>query len=83
MAAPFPIIEAINREIINPIIQLLFAGAFIAFLYGVAEYVYYSTNDAKRSVGRQHIMYGLIGMFIMISAIGLTNFVCRTVGACS
>lgn len=81
-AETIPVLERIKEVIVNPIIQLLFALAFLYFLWGVAQFVMNATDSKERDVGKQHILYGLIGMFIMLSAFGLVNLICRTITAC-
>jgi len=68
--------------IINSIlVPLLFAAAFIVFLYGVAEAYIFSKGDAaKVSQGHKLILWGLIGFVIMISVWGLVNVVSNTFG---
>lgn len=71
----YSILSKINTIIINPIIILLFAVAFIYFIYGVFEYLWKSHSDpAKMKEGRTHMAWGLFGMFIMISVFGLFKF---------
>lgn len=68
--------------IINGIlVPLLFAVAFIVFLYGVADTYILSRGDADE-VTRGHtlILWGIIGFAIMISIWGLVNVVANTFG---
>lgn len=70
----------ISTFILNPIIGLLFAIAFLVFFYGIFEFISSETADAKREQGKKKIFYGLIGMFIMFSAYGLVGLVLNTFG---
>jgi len=60
-------------QIINPIILLLSAGAFVVFLWGVFEFIAHAGNEAKRKEGRQAIFWGLIGLVIIFGAYGIIN----------
>lgn len=76
-----PLITKIKSEIIDPLIWFLFVLGFIFFLYGVFELVRGSESEEARATGRQHILWGLIGMFIMISFWGIMRLICGTIGA--
>ncbi len=73
------LLNAINTVLINPLIYLMFAAAFVYFMYGVVEFIIGAGNPEKRKVGQQHILWGVIGMVIMISAIGIVNLLTATV----
>lgn len=65
-------------EIINPIILLLSAGAFIAFLWGVFEFIRHAGDETKRKEGRDAIFWGLIGLVIIFGAYGIINIALGT-----
>jgi hypothetical protein len=73
-------IHKVNQIIINPIIMLLFAVAVLVFLYGVFLYIKDSGSEDGRATGSRHIMYGIFGMFIMISVFGILNLVMNSIG---
>jgi len=62
-------------QIVNPIIILLAAGAFIAFLWGVVVFIYNAGDETKRSEGREAIFWGLVGLVIIFGVYGLLNLV--------
>jgi hypothetical protein len=87
-AAPPPIpapaksfIGKISTEILNPIIAIMFAAATLYFLYGIAVYVWNPDNEEAREKGRLGMIYGIIGMFIMVSVFGIMTFIINSVGA--
>ncbi len=55
-----------NELIINPLITLLFALAVVYFLYGVLEFFLNQTNEEKKTSGKSHMMWGIIGITIMM-----------------
>jgi hypothetical protein len=71
----------INDQIVTPIIYLLFALATVYFLYGVYLFVKNAESPDKRSEGAQSMIWGIIGLFIMLSVKGIINLILRTVGA--
>ena len=74
------LILKINSAIVNPIILLMFACALVAFLWGVMNYVTKSDDTEARQKGSQHIMWGIIGMALMIMAFGIEKVVIQTFG---
>jgi hypothetical protein len=80
MVDPQTLIANIKQNILNPIIVLLFALALLYFLHGVYKAVKGSSSEEERRLGQQNIIWGLVGMFIMISAFGLVNLICGTIG---
>jgi succinate dehydrogenase/fumarate reductase cytochrome b subunit len=73
-------IQKLNEHILNPLISLLFVCAFVVFLYGVVEFIWNANNEQERSRGAQHILWGVIGMVVMISAWGILAIVRGTFG---
>jgi uncharacterized membrane protein YfcA len=70
----------IKAEILNPIITLLFVLALVYFLWGVFEFIKNAESPEKRAEGGKHILFGLLGMFIMLSAVGIINLLLGTMG---
>ena len=69
-------------NLINSVlVPLLFAIAFIVFLYGVAKTYIFSAGEAEKvSEGHRLILWGIIGFVVMISLWGLVNVVANTFG---
>jgi FtsH-binding integral membrane protein len=66
-------------EIINPLILLLAASAFVVFVWGVFQFIAHAGDEAKRTEGRSAIMWGLIGLVIIFGAYGIINLALGTV----
>jgi len=74
-------IGKISTEILNPLIILMFTLATVYFIYGVAQYIWNPDSDEAREKGRQSMMYGIIGMFIMVAVFSIIRFVIASIGA--
>lgn len=61
----------IAQTIINPTITLLFGAAILYFVWGVVEYIKGADQPAQRQKGTQHMIWGVVGIFIMISAVAI------------
>ncbi|MFA5750849.1 MAG: hypothetical protein WC898_00995 [Candidatus Paceibacterota bacterium] len=68
----------IGRLIINPLIVLLFALAVAFFLYGVFQFIVNAENEEKRTEGKSHMLWGIIGLVIMIGVWAILNVVLNT-----
>jgi NADH:ubiquinone oxidoreductase subunit 2 (subunit N) len=76
-------IQDLGSTIINIINQVLvpivFALAFIVFIWGVFLYFIQGGHDEeKRETGRTLMLYGIIGFFLMVSVWGLVNILLGT-----
>lgn len=64
----------------NSIIPLIFALALVIFVWGVVQYVINSGEEAKKEKGRQFMIWGIIGLAVMVSVWGLVNILGNTFG---
>jgi len=71
MDKAYQLLNKIVEVIVNPIIFLMFAVALVVFLWGVAEFLRNSNDASGQSKGKSHILWGLIGMAIMVSAFAI------------
>lgn len=71
-------VAKINQAILYPLISLFIGVAVIVFLWGAFEYVYNADNDAGREKGRQHLLWGTIGLLVMVSAVAILNIAANT-----
>lgn len=63
------------------IVPLVFAIAFIVFLWGVFNYfIAGGANEEKRSEGAKFVLWSIIGFAVMISVWGLVNILVTTFG---
>ncbi|TSD03383.1 MAG: Uncharacterized protein Athens071416_64 [Parcubacteria group bacterium Athens0714_16] len=75
------LLNKISDQIINPIILLLFVFALIYFIWGVTQYVIKADSDEQREQGKQHMIWGIVGMFIMFAVYGIIGIIKNTIGA--
>lgn len=77
------LINLITSEIINPLIILLFAVASMMFAWGIVRYVLGGQgSDQKTTQGKNAMLWGIIGMFVMASAWGIVSLLCEFFGTC-
>lgn len=71
-------ISKVNNEIINPIILFLFALAIVYFLYGMLEFLLNQQNDEAKTTGKSHMIWGIVGIAIMLGVWTIMNIVINT-----
>lgn len=77
------LIKKINAAIVNPIIVVMFACALFLFLWGVRAYITGADNTEVRQKGANQMMWGIIGMSIMMMTFGIIRIVLKTFGITS
>jgi hypothetical protein len=78
MASLEQFIANIVTHIINPIVGLLFALALVLLLWGGAMFIFQADDPKARETGRRHLLYGVLGMFIMVFVIAILSVVTST-----
>jgi hypothetical protein len=61
------------------LIPLIFAAAFVVFLWGIFKFMY-ATDSTKRKEAQKRIWWGLIGLFVMVSVWGIIKIAGETLG---
>lgn len=72
------VMDPIINNIVNPIVMLMFSVAVVVFAYGIFEMIWKGGDPDARAQGRTHMIGGVIGMFIMLSAWGIINLIANT-----
>ncbi len=70
----------INFYVINPLIRILFALAFLIFVWGIIQYVLQRDSVDAKGQGRQHMIWGLVGLAIMTSVFFIVRIITTTLG---
>ncbi|RJQ30733.1 hypothetical protein C4572_03630 [Candidatus Parcubacteria bacterium] len=68
----------IIEDIMDRIVIFLIALAVIFFLYGVLKYIKSGGDEDERKKGGQLVLYGIIGLFVMVSFWGFVNILVYT-----
>ncbi len=69
------------ENILNPLMLLFFAIGLLVFVFGVVEFLYgINAENEARERGKKHMLWGLVGMFIMMVAYSIVKLIIRTVG---
>jgi len=77
--------DKITSVIINPILALIFASGFLVFVWGVVEFLagQNGIGEGGGSKGKQHMLWGIFGMFIMVAAWAIIKIINNSLGGAS
>lgn len=72
-ADPDTILQAIVAEIFSPIYKAVVGFASIYFFYGVVKYIHDMRNPEDKNTGKNHLLWGSVGLLIILSAGGILS----------
>lgn len=65
-------------DILDPIIGILIVLATVVFLWGIVRYLSAGDDTEKLKEARRFIIWGIVGLFVMISVWGLVQLLNNT-----
>ena len=68
------------ENIISTIIGIMFPLATAIFLWGAIEYILAGGDEKKLKDARQKIIYGIIGLFLMVAVWGIVRAIVTSFG---
>ena len=72
------LVQNIERVILMPLVYLMFAVATLVFIWGAKDFVGAADDAEARSKGAQQMIWGIVGMVIMIAAGALVTIIGNT-----
>jgi len=57
----------------------LFSVALALFVWGIVDFIRNAENSEERKRGKQRMLWGILGLFAMITFIGLTSVLTKSV----
>ena len=64
-------------NILGAIVPVLIALGIVYFVWGVVQYVM-SADEEKKKTGKTHMIYGIIGLVVIVAMWGLVSLVTTT-----
>lgn len=74
------LLARIEEAFLFPLMMLMMGVAMLYFLWGVYLYVLNSDEGGAHEAARTHMMYGVIGFVVMVSAYAILKIAASTVG---
>lgn len=72
------LIEFIITDLISPLVLLVASLAFLAFLWGIAVYIFKAGDEKSKEYGKNIMVYGVIALFVMVSVWSLVQILKNT-----
>ncbi len=67
------------RSLLNSAIPLLIALGVVYFMYGLGKFILNDAgNEKTREDGKQKMLWGVIALFVMVSILGIINWLSNT-----
>lgn len=80
MEAAQKIIGKFDDLILNPAILVIFTLGFFLFVWGLVQFLKALNEGGDAKEGKMHMLYGIAGMFIMVSVYGIIALISNTFG---
>lgn len=74
------LVTKIQNIILTPLVSLMVSLALLLFMWGAFEFVRNADNESGRKTGKMHMLYGIIGMLVMLSALAILKIAAATFG---
>lgn len=75
------LVGKINAVLVNPILALIFGAGLLVFVWGLVQYLYeLNVKGESNSEAKMHMLWGIIGMFIMLAAFTIIKIISNTIG---
>lgn len=72
------ILHNIYNFVVEPVLFFMVTVAAVVFVWGIIEFIAGAGNEEKRRLGQKHILWGLIGLLIMLSVFGIASVIANT-----
>ena len=66
--------------IIDPLVLLIFSAGVFLFTWGLVVFLINLNSPEGRQTGVKHMLWGIIGVFIMATVFGIINIITETFG---
>lgn len=75
------LVGCLTDVVINPILALIFAAGLLVFVFGVVEFMVGLSGETgeKKEAGKRHMLWGIVGMFIMAAAYSILKIIANTI----
>ena len=72
------LIHNIISDVIKPVIPLLIGLAVVFFIIGIIKFIASAGDEDKRREGKNIMVWGIIGLFVIVSMWGLVGLLSNT-----
>lgn len=78
MGAGEELLDRIITYLIDPALRVVFTLGLFLFLWGLVEFLWKLRSGEVSPEGKSHMVWGLVGMLIMVSVYGIIALIVNT-----
>lgn len=78
-AASCVLFKALITYLLNPALLLMTGAAAVYFLWGMVQFLLQMREGKGLDDGKRHMIFGIFGLFVMISAYAIIQFIQNTI----
>lgn len=72
------VVGRFTSYVIDPVLLILAAAGFFFFVWGLVEFLFKLSQGGDTKEGRDHMIWGVVGMVIMFSVVGIIALINNT-----
>lgn len=72
------VVGRFTTYVIDPLLLILAAAGFFYFVWGLVEFMFSLSQGGETRNGKQHMIWGVVGMVIMFSVVGIIALINNT-----
>src|SRR5580692_11211499 len=72
------VVGRFTTYVIDPALLILAAAGFFYFVWGLVQFLLAINQGGKTEEGKQHMIWGVVGMVIMFSVVGIIALINNT-----
>ncbi|OGG60813.1 hypothetical protein A2765_01755 [Candidatus Kaiserbacteria bacterium RIFCSPHIGHO2_01_FULL_56_24] len=80
MDAGEELLQRVITYVLDPAIRVVFTLGLFLFLWGLIQYLWEVKEGKTDGHGKSHMLYGLVGMLIMVSVYGIIALIVNSFG---
>lgn len=74
------LLERIITFVVDPALRVVFTLGLLLFVWGIIEFLWGVKDGQVSESGKNHMVYGLVGMLIMVSVYGIIALIVNSFG---
>ena len=73
-------LQKIQQYILALAEKIIFAAGMLLFVYGLVEFLWNVDEGGAQNEGKQHMLWGIIGVLVMVSTVSIIGIIENTFG---
>lgn len=74
------VLQRIITFVVDPSLRVIFTLGLFLFIWGIIEFLWGVQKGHAENEGKQHMIWGLVGMLIMVSVYGIIALIINSFG---